>query len=59
MARSVGSISVTFSIQPSEAAKVAVLLMVAGILIRSEIGTLRQSLGVLGKLALAVGLPCS
>ena len=46
-----------FSIQPSELAKVAVLLMVAGILISSEIGTVRQSLGVLGKLALAVGLP--
>lgn len=46
-----------FSYQPSETAKVAVLVMVASILIRSEIGTVRQSLGVLGKLALAVGLP--
>ena len=46
-----------FSYQPSETAKVAVLLVVASILIRSEIGTIRQSLGVLGKLALAVGLP--
>jgi len=48
-----------FSYQPSETAKIAVLLMVASILIRSEIGTIRQSLGVLGKLALAVGLPMS
>jgi len=46
-----------FSFQPSETAKVAVLLITAGILIRSEIGTVRQSLGVLGKLALAVGAP--
>jgi len=46
-----------FSYQPSETAKVAVLLIVAAILIRSEIGGLRQSVGVLGKLALAVGLP--
>jgi rod shape determining protein RodA len=46
-----------FSFQPSETAKVAVLLITAGILIRNEIGTVRQSLGVLGKLALAVGVP--
>jgi rod shape determining protein RodA len=46
-----------FSYQPSETAKVAVLLIVAAILIRSEIGSFRQSVGVLGKLALAVGLP--
>ena len=46
-----------FSFQPSETAKPAVLLMVASILIRSEIGTIRRSLDVLGKLALAVGLP--
>jgi rod shape determining protein RodA len=46
-----------FSFQPSETAKVAVLLITAGILIRNEIGTVRQSLGVLGKLALAVGAP--
>ena len=43
--------------QPSETAKIAVLLMTASLLIRSEIGTVRQSLGVLGKLALAVGIP--
>ena len=43
--------------QPSETAKIAVLLIVASILIRSQIGTVRQSWGVLGKLALAVGIP--
>jgi rod shape determining protein RodA len=46
-----------FSFQPSETAKVAVLLMVAAILMRSELGTVKQSLGALGKLALAVGFP--
>ena len=46
-----------FSYQPSETAKIAVLLMTAGLLIRSEIGTVKQSVGVLGKLALAVGVP--
>lgn len=46
-----------FSYQPSETAKIAVLLIVASILIRSEIGTVRRSLGMLGKLALAVGAP--
>jgi rod shape determining protein RodA len=46
-----------FSYQPSETAKIAVLLITAGILVRNEIGTVRQSLGVLGKLALAVGAP--
>ena len=44
-----------FSFQPSEAAKIAVLLITASVLIRSRIGTVTQSLGVLGKLALAVG----
>ena len=46
-----------FSFQPAETAKVAVLLITASILIRSKIGTIAQSLGVLGKLALAVGAP--
>src|ERR1022692_3337855 len=36
---------------------VAVLLITASLLVRSEIGTVSQSLGVLGKLALAVGTP--
>jgi rod shape determining protein RodA len=48
---------VFFSYQPSETAKIAVLLMTGSLLIRSEIGTVRQSLGVLGKLTLAVGAP--
>ena len=38
-------------------AVVAVLLITASLLVRSEIGTVTQSLGVLGKLALAVGAP--
>ncbi len=46
-----------FSFQPSETAKIGVLLITASILIRSKIGTVTQSLGVLGKLALAVGAP--
>jgi rod shape determining protein RodA len=46
-----------FSFQPSEPAKAAVLLIAATLLIRDKIGTLKESLGVLGKLALAVGLP--
>jgi rod shape determining protein RodA len=46
-----------FSFQPSETAKIAVLLMTASLLIRSKIGTVTQSLGTLGKLALAVGAP--
>jgi rod shape determining protein RodA len=46
-----------FSYQPSETAKIAVLLITASVLIRSKIGTIMQSLGTLGKLALAVGVP--
>jgi rod shape determining protein RodA len=46
-----------FSLQPSEPAKPAALLITASILARSQIGTLRESLNTLGKLALAVGLP--
>jgi rod shape determining protein RodA len=45
------------SFQPSEPAKIGVLLITVSILIRSKIGTIRQSLGVLGKLALAAGVP--
>jgi rod shape determining protein RodA len=45
------------SFEPSETAMIAVLLITASLLVRSEIGTVRQSLGVLGKLALAVGVP--
>lgn len=43
--------------QPSETAKIAVLLITASILTHAKIGTVRQSLGTLGKLALAVGAP--
>jgi len=46
-----------FAFQPSETAKVAVLLITASLLVRFKIGTVSQSIGVLGKLALAVGLP--
>jgi len=46
-----------FQYQPSETVKIAVLLIVTSILIRYPIGTMKQSLGVLGKLALAVGIP--
>lgn len=43
--------------QPSETAKIAVLLITASILVHAKIGTIAQSLGTLGKLALAVGAP--
>jgi rod shape determining protein RodA len=43
--------------QPSETANIGILLMTASILIRSRIGSLGQSLRVLGKLTLAVGGP--
>jgi len=46
-----------FSLQPSEPAKAAVLLVAATILMREKVGTVAESLGVLGKLALAVGFP--
>ena len=46
-----------FSVQPSETAKIGVLLITATILVHSKIGTVTQSLGTLGKLALAVGAP--
>jgi len=47
----------SLSFQPSELAMIGILLITASILIRSKIGTISQSLGVLGKLALAVGVP--
>jgi rod shape determining protein RodA len=46
-----------FQFEPSDTAIIAVLLITASLLVRSEIGTVKQSLGVLGKLALAVGVP--
>lgn len=46
-----------FSLQPSEPAKAAVLFATAALLIGERLGTMRQSLGTLGKLALAAGGP--
>ena len=46
-----------FVFQPSETAKIAVLFISASILVHAKIGTIAQSLGTLGKLALAVGTP--
>lgn len=46
-----------FSLQPSEIAKVGTLIMVAAILARSKIGSVKNSLKVLGKLALVSGIP--
>ena len=43
--------------QPSEFAKIAVLFVTASILTGSKLGTVRDSLQVLIKLALAVGIP--
>jgi rod shape determining protein RodA len=45
------------SVQPSEPAKLGVLVMCASILSRSRIGTVKESMWVLAKLALAAGLP--
>jgi rod shape determining protein RodA len=45
------------SLQPSELAKLATLLICASILARNEVGMVRPSLQVLGKLALAVVVP--
>lgn len=46
-----------FLYQPVEMAKFGVLIMSASILARSEIGSIRESLQVLGKMALAVSIP--
>ncbi len=45
------------TMQPSEPAKIAVLVVCASILARSRIGTLSRSMWTLGKLALAAGVP--
>lgn len=50
-------IDVGVSFQPSELAKVAVLIITASILTGSRLGTVSDSLQVLVKLALAVGIP--
>ncbi len=44
-------------LQPSEFAKIGLLVFVASLLHRSEVGALRQSLGLLGKVTLAVLVP--
>ena len=46
-----------FTLQPSEPAKAAVLFATASVLVGARLGTIRQSLGTLGKLALAAGGP--
>lgn len=43
--------------QPSETAKIGVLIMVSSILSRSEIGSVRESLSVLGKVLVFVIIP--
>ncbi len=50
-------IDVGVAFQPSEFAKVSVLFATASILTGSKLGTVRDSLQVLFKLALAVGIP--
>ncbi|HEY8994256.1 MAG TPA: rod shape-determining protein RodA [Lacunisphaera sp.] len=50
-------IDLGIAFQPSEFAKVAVLFATASILTGSKLGTVKDSLQVLFKLALAVGLP--
>ena len=46
-----------FALQPSEPAKAAVLFATASMLMRARLGSIRQSLDTLGKLALAAGGP--
>ncbi len=46
-----------FKIQPAEAAKIGTLILCASILARSRIGSFRESLQMIGKVAIAVALP--
>ncbi len=46
-----------FSLQPSEIAKIGTCIMTAAILARSKVGTVRQSLKVLIKLAAVISVP--
>lgn len=46
-----------FALQPSEPAKAAVLFATASLLTAARLGSIHQSLGTLGKLALAAGVP--
>lgn len=48
---------VVMAYQPAEAAKVCTLIMIASLLARSEVGTIRQSLLVLGKVFGVTALP--
>jgi len=48
---------VFFNLQPSELAKIAVLIMIASVLARSRIGDFRASLQTLFKVALIAGIP--
>ncbi len=45
------------SFQPSEAAKIGVLVMVSSLLARSEVGSVRESVSVLVKVGIVVGVP--
>ena len=46
-----------FKIQPAEAAKIGTLILCASILARSRIGTLRESLKMIGRVTLSVAFP--
>lgn len=46
-----------FSLQPSEIAKIGACIMIASILARSKIGTVKQSLNILLKIALVIFIP--
>lgn len=45
------------SVQPSEPAKLSMLIMCASILVRGKVGTVKDSIWTLVKLALAAGIP--
>ncbi len=45
------------SFQPSEAAKIGVLVMVSSLLARSEVGSVRESVSILVKVGIVVGVP--
>lgn len=47
----------SLTIQPSEFAKIGTLVMLSFILAKSELGTIRDSLAMLGKVALIVAVP--
>jgi len=47
----------SYTVQPSEFAKIGTLVMLAFVLAKSELGTLRDSLAMLGKVAAIVAVP--